>query len=124
MNSHFDWLARFYDRAMPFTRIDQMLNILALPHPGCLLDAGGGTGRVTDALRTHVDWVVVADVSREMLVQARQKDLAVTSTGTEHLPFPDGTFERVLMVDALHHVLDQAKTIRELYRVLKAGGGS
>jgi demethylmenaquinone methyltransferase/2-methoxy-6-polyprenyl-1,4-benzoquinol methylase len=25
-------------------------------------------------------------------------------------------------VDALHHVMDQAETIRELYRVLKVGG--
>jgi len=122
MNSHFNLLARFYDRVMPFARLEQMLRVLDLPHAGSLLDAGGGTGRVAQALHPHVDWVVVADVSREMLVQARQKGLTVTSTQTEHLPFPEGTFDRVLMVDALHHVVDQAKTIRELYRVLKIGG--
>jgi ubiquinone/menaquinone biosynthesis C-methylase UbiE len=122
MNSHFNWIAHFYDRAMPFTRLEQTLKILDLPHAGSLLDAGGGTGRIADALRPHVDWVVVADVSREMLAQARQKDLAAASTETEHLPFPDNTFERVLMVDALHHVVNQAQTIHELYRVLKAGG--
>lgn len=122
MNSHFDWLARFYDRAIPFTRLEQMLKVLDLPHPGSLLDAGGGTGRVAEALRLHVERIVVADVSRPMLAQARRKDLAVACAASEHLPFPDGTFDRVLMVDALHHVADQAKTIRELYRVLKAGG--
>lgn len=122
MNSHFNLLARFYDRVMPFTRLEQMLRVLDLPQAGSLLDAGGGTGRVAQALRPHVDWAVVADVSREMLVQARQKDLTATSTQTEYLPFPECTFDRVLMVDALHHVVDQAKTIRELYRVLKTGG--
>ena len=122
MNSHFNLLAPFYDRVIPFARLDQMLRMLDLPHTGSLLDAGGGTGRVAEALRPHVAWVVVADVSRGMLAQARQKDLSATSTETEHLPFPAETFDRVLMVDALHHVVNQGETIRELYRVLKAGG--
>jgi len=122
MNSHFNLLAPFYDRVIPFVRLDQMLRVLDLPHADRLLDAGGGTGRVAEAIRPYVDWVVVVDVSRQMLAQARQKDLTATSTETEYLPFPDGTFDRVLMVDALHHVLNQAETIRELYRVLKMGG--
>ena len=122
MNSHFNILAPFYDRVIPFARLDQMLRVLDLPHSGGLLDAGGGTGRVADALRPHVGSVVVADVSRGMLVQARHKDLPAASTETEHLPFPDGSFDRVLMMDALHHVRNQAETIRELYRVLKVGG--
>ena len=46
----------------------------------------------------------------------------MASTTTERLPFPDGTFDRVLMVDALHHVISQAETVHELYRVLKSGG--
>jgi demethylmenaquinone methyltransferase/2-methoxy-6-polyprenyl-1,4-benzoquinol methylase len=122
MNSHFNLLARFYDRVIPFVRLDQMLKVLNLPHAGTLLDAGGGTGRVAEALRPYVDGIMVADVSSAMLTEARQKALPVISTKTECLPFPDGTFDRVLMVDALHHVLNQAETIRELYRVLKVGG--
>lgn len=122
MSSHFNLLARCYDRVIPFVRLDQMLKVLNLPHAGMLLDAGGGTGRVAEALRPYINWIVVADVSSAMLAEARRKNLAAASTQTEYLPFPDGTFDRVLMVDALHHVLNQAETIRELYRVLKAGG--
>ncbi len=122
MNSHFNLLAPFYDRVIRFGRLDQILEMLDLPDTGSLLDAGGGTGRVAEALRPHVGWVIVADVSRGMLAQAHQKDLAATSTETEHLPFPDNIFDHVLMVDALHHVLNQAETIRELFRVLKVGG--
>lgn len=122
MNSHFDWLAHFYDRALPFTRVEQMLRVLDLPQAGRLLDVGGGTGRVAEALRAHAGWVLVVDVSQGMLVQARQKDLAVASTAAEQLSFREGTFDRVLMMDALHHVVDQAQTVRELYRVLKVGG--
>lgn len=122
MNSHFNLLAPFYDRVIPFTRLDQMLGVLGLPHPGSLLDAGGGTGRVAEALRPYVGGIVVADVSYEMLAQARLKDLSAASAETEYLPFPDETFDRVLMVDALHHVVDRAQTVHELYRVLKVGG--
>ncbi len=122
MNSHFNFLAPFYDRAIPFSRLEQTLRVLDLPHPGRLLDAGGGTGRVAAALRPHVGSLVVADISRGMLLQTRRKNLAAASTETEYLPFADNSFERVLMVDALHHVNDQAATVRELYRVLKPGG--
>jgi demethylmenaquinone methyltransferase/2-methoxy-6-polyprenyl-1,4-benzoquinol methylase len=122
LNSHFNFLAPFYDRAIPFERLEQTLKALDLPHAGTLLDAGGGTGRVAEALRPHVGSVIVADVSRGMLAQAYQKNLAVASAETERLPFADGTFDRVLMVDALHHVVHQADTVRELYRVLKPGG--
>jgi demethylmenaquinone methyltransferase/2-methoxy-6-polyprenyl-1,4-benzoquinol methylase len=122
MNSHFNFLAPFYDQVIPFSRLEQMLKVLGLPHAGTLLDAGGGTGRVAAALRPHVGSVVVADVSWGMLTQAREKKLSALSTETERLPFADNSFDRVLMVDALHHVIDQTKTVRELYRVLKPGG--
>ena len=122
MNSHFDLLAPCYDRAIQFTNLDRMLQVLDLPHPGILLDAGGGTGRIASALRPYVGSVIVVDVSWGMLSQARQKDLTATSSETEHLPFADNSFDRVLMVDALHHVVDQAGTVHELYRKLKPGG--
>ena len=119
---HFDFLAPHYDRVIRFERIEKMLEVLDLPASGRLLDAGGGPGRVAEHLRPHVDEIVVADVSRGMLAQAHAKHLLTTCNHTEKLPFADGTFERVLMVDALHHVIHQAQTVAELYRVLKPGG--
>ncbi len=122
MFDHFNFLAPVYDRAMPFARLDQMLKVLALPADGLLLDAGGGTGRVAAALRPYVRAVLVADFSPGMLAQARLKGLAAIQTPAERLPFPADRFERVLMVDALHHVHQQAETLAELWRVLKPGG--
>ncbi len=119
---HFDFLAPFYDRLIRFDRLEKMLQMTALPAAGTLLDAGGGTGRVAEALRPFVDRIVVADISTGMLAQARSKGLSAAGTRTERLPFADGVFERVLMVDALHHVIHQAETARELYRVLMPGG--
>lgn len=122
MFDHFDILAPVYDRAIPFSRLELMLKMVKLPVDGLLLDAGGGTGRVASALRPYVHQALVADFSPGMLAQARRKGLAAVHAPAERLPFADGMFERIIMIDALHHVINQAETIAELWRVLRPGG--
>ncbi len=119
---HFDLIAGLYNRTAEFSAPAPLLDLLALPPNGLLLDAGGGTGRVADALRGLVREVVVADLSRGMLRHAADKGLATTCASAEHLPFASGTFDRIIMVDALHHVFDQRQTVTELWRVLAPGG--
>ena len=119
---HFDLIAGVYDRGAPFTPSGMLLEQLALSSADLLLDAGGGTGRVTAALRSSVREAVVADLSRGMLLRAAAKGLVTTRAPLEHLPFPSGTFDRIIMVDAFHHVLDQRQTGNELWRVLAPGG--
>jgi ubiquinone/menaquinone biosynthesis C-methylase UbiE len=122
MFDHFDLLAPFYDRAIRFSRLERMLELVAPPADGLLLDAGGGTGRVAAALRPFVREVLVADRSIGMLRQARCKGLSGIFTPTEVLPFADESFERIIMVDTLHHVAHQGETVSELWRVLKPSG--
>lgn len=122
MFDHFNLLASIYDRAIPFSRLELMLQMVDLPVDGLLLDAGGGTGRVAAALRPSVSGVFVADFSRGMLAQALAKGLPGVRAPAEHLPFASETFERIIMVDALHHVHNQKQTLDELWRVLKPGG--
>jgi demethylmenaquinone methyltransferase/2-methoxy-6-polyprenyl-1,4-benzoquinol methylase len=43
-------------------------------------------------------------------------------TELEALPFADATFDRILLVEAFHHVNDQRIALRELLRVLKPSG--
>ncbi len=57
-----------------------------------------------------------------MLAEARGKGLIGVNTPAELLPFADETFERIIMVDALHHVMSQSETVSELWRTLKPGG--
>lgn len=119
---HFDFLAPFYDSVIGFDRLEKILAMAALPASGTLLDAGGGTGRIAEAIRPHIDQIVIADLSPGMLVQANAKGFSTTCSHSEYLPFPSDHFERVIMVDALHHVCDHDETVRELWRVLKPGG--
>lgn len=120
---HFDFIAPLYNRIGDYSSLDIMIDAAGLPTNGRLLDAGGGTGRVAFALRDQAAQVVVADVSLGMLRFAASKPgLQAAAAQAELLPFPDLTFDCVVMVDAFHHVIHQADTARELFRVLKPGG--
>jgi demethylmenaquinone methyltransferase/2-methoxy-6-polyprenyl-1,4-benzoquinol methylase len=123
MFDHFGLLAPFYERVIPPPDVDQLCGFLELPAQGNLLDAGGGTGRVSAQLEHLVDKLVITDSSAGMLAQARQKKkLRVYQSHSEKLPFANESFERVLVVDALHHFANQKEAIAELARVLKRGG--
>lgn len=120
---HFDFLAPHYDGLIQPKEPVELLKFADLPAAGALLDAGGGTGRVAQYLRGKADLVVVADLSRKMLAEARRKDgLCLVCSPSEKLPFPEATFARIIMVDAFHHVIDQQRTADELWRMLQSGG--
>ncbi len=93
------------------------------PFAGRLLDAGGGTGRIARLLTGQAGQVVVADESWKMLSHAPPgRRLLLTASHAERLPFPSGAFERVIMVDAFHHLQDQERSLAELVRVCAPGG--
>ncbi len=118
---HFDIIAPLYAR-VTYSSLDRMRELAGLPAKGRLLDVGGGTGRVASALRGLVDEVVIADVSMGMLKQTPRSTLQPVCAFSETLPFPSDSFERIIMVDALHHVVRQPATADEMFRVLKPGG--
>jgi demethylmenaquinone methyltransferase/2-methoxy-6-polyprenyl-1,4-benzoquinol methylase len=118
---HFGLIAPIFSR-VEYGSLETLLEQAALPTPGRVLDAGGGTGRVASALRKYAGEVVIADPSLGMLRQADRTQLELACSNSESLPFPDNSFERIIMVDALHHVIDHGQSTREMYRVLKPGG--
>jgi len=120
---HFSFIAPYYDRLIPAGSRQKLLELLALNPQHRVLDAGGGTGRIARILREYARQVVVADMSLGMLREASEKGaLLPVNSFTECLPFRAESFDRIVMVDTLHHIANQAITIQEIWRVLKPGG--
>jgi len=120
---HFNLIAPHYDRVIQVEVTDALGALLDLPLEGRLLDAGGGTGRIAQAFVGRVEQIIVADASLGMLhVAAAKPNLIPACAWIEALPFPDACFDRILMVDALHHLADQKRSAAELWRVLRPGG--
>ncbi len=120
---HFAILAPFYESFFRPKDPQKLRSLVPHVPQGIMLDAGGGTGRVTQFLREKVAQIVIADGSFEMLREARKKeDIQTVRTWIEDLPFQNDSFDCIIMVDALHHVANQLKTASELWRVLKPGG--
>ncbi len=123
MFDHFGLLAPFYEVFIPPKYPETLSDLLQMPEEGRLLDLGGGTGRVSQFFSQHSSQIVVCDISLPMLQQSTDKDdIVQVNAHSEQLPYPDNAFDRVIMVDALHHVIDQQDTAREMWRVLKPGG--
>lgn len=123
MNRLFDLIARIYDRVIGPYETERLAGLLELDQTLVLLDAGGGTGRVSGELRPLCRNVVVSDLSLPMLRQTRLKEgLLPVAVRAEGLPFADGAFPRIAVVDALHHFRDQETALTDLVRVLAPGG--
>ncbi len=123
MFDHFNFLAPIYDKVIQPKPPRRLAELLDLDTSANLLDIGGGTGRITQFFSKMVKQVIIADTSFNMLLKSQEKSgLEAANAASELLPFRDQSFDRVLMVDALHHVYDQSITARELMRVLKPGG--
>jgi ubiquinone/menaquinone biosynthesis C-methylase UbiE len=120
--NHFNMIAGVYDRAATFLLSASLSEQLSLTSGSLILDAGGGTGRVGAALTGETRRVVVVDSALEMLRHAVRRNLSSVYAPLENLPFSSGLFDRIIMMDAFHHVFDQKKTASELLRVLKTGG--
>jgi len=118
----FDRVADIYD-ATRSIRPDIMKTILggitkALRGTHSILDVGVGTGRFADPLRRRGFQVVGVDLSRLMMLKARDKgSLDLIQADAERLPLANDSFEAALMVHFLHLVKDWVKVLHELGRV-------
>ncbi len=114
-------------------RIKQILHertlrraLRGIPKGGIVLDLPCGTGRFTQFLLREGYRVVGADISREMIAEARRKIdgrpdglLGFQACDAEHLPFPDGSIDGTLTVRFFHLIPPESRprVFRELARV-------
>lgn len=92
-----------------------------------VLDLGCGTGALMAQVLSEDSrrQVTGLDLSEQMLARAKKRlgDRAVLVQGdSEHLPFPDRSFDVVYCCDSFHHYPNPQAVVEEAARVLEFGG--
>jgi ubiquinone/menaquinone biosynthesis C-methylase UbiE len=92
-------------------------------------DLGAGTGYISIPLSLQVKAVIALDSQREMLdaldegLEPGQGENIWPLIGElPELPFADGSLDRIFIVNVLHEFEDKDRMVKEISRVLKAGG--
>ncbi len=87
-----------------------------------VLDIGGGTGVIAEALKPFVKTISVLDQSAEMLKYAKKRGVRTILGSANSIPFRPRTVDMIVCTDAFHHMQDQLTILREMRRVLKPYG--
>jgi demethylmenaquinone methyltransferase/2-methoxy-6-polyprenyl-1,4-benzoquinol methylase len=125
MRNLFDILAPIYDALHIGSRktAERIARLGEFQPSDTVLDVGGGTGRIARFFVGKVARVIVLDPSEGMLRQCRaRRGLECVLGGGEKIPLADASVDKVVLVDAFHHIPDQSAALREIRRVLAPGG--
>jgi ubiquinone/menaquinone biosynthesis C-methylase UbiE len=128
--AHFDDVASEYDESLPAHVVEHLLQrrvrfARGLVDGGDLLDVGCGTGRFLTEMQAGPYNAVGVDVSEEMLTHARARGVTVHHASAAALPFPDRSFDLVVSIACMHHLIDPAVVngaVDEMCRVVRPGG--
>lgn len=112
---------KFY---LEYTSIQEMFQNKRVLDVGC-----GAAGKSLYYLAQGADKVVGIDVVPKYEQQAYQLQKELGLQGFEfvladaaQMPFEDGSFDTVIMNDAMEHVSKPLEVLNEVYRILKPGG--
>ncbi len=104
-------------------RLVEVTSFLSSTESLSVLDAGCGRGRFLNALQSALPQhrYCGMDLANNMLSDVVE-GIDVCQGGLLKTPFEDATFDRVICVEALEHVVFAANAVRELCRITKPGG--
>jgi len=120
---HYQQVRELARRLVDFSRI---------PEGGIILDAGCGAGAISFEVKKQRPSanVIGINIASNQLVTANEavrrnqlKGLWFSEQDFNEVGFADRIFDRVIFCESFIHSPDKLKTLREMHRVLKVGGG-
>jgi SAM-dependent methyltransferase len=100
--------------------------VVVTSRPSRMLDIGSGAGVGADliARTAAIDHVVCIDLSIPALAEVRRRGFSplVASAEGHKLPFPDKTFDIVMLDEVIEHLVDTDSIMEEIHRVLSDQG--
>jgi len=102
----------------------------ALPLVRAVLEVGTGKGRFLVELARHVASVTTVDIAAEEQQCARlnaryaglEERIQFVVQDAACLPWPNATFDAVVTLNAMHHIVNFEQALDEMLRVVKPGG--
>ena len=121
--------AKIYDRFMrkDAAAYEQMYELLRpVVQHRTVLELATGTGLIARNIVNAAEHIEATDASADMIAEARRGNLSAklhfSVQDMFRLPYADGSFDVVIVSNALHIVPEPEKALREIGRVLKPGG--
>ncbi|HKY72626.1 MAG TPA: class I SAM-dependent methyltransferase [Nitrospira sp.] len=125
----YDRWAASYDDKDPSTWLDEPFLLEYLqPFPGCrILDIGCGTGRYLRRFASAPCRITGVDLSRNMLVKARQyhgasTDVCLVQASAGALPFTSSSFDRIMSGLLVDHMTSAGQLFDEIATLLTPNG--
>ena len=91
-----------------------------------VLELATGTGLIANHIVTAATHIEATDASEEMIAEAKRDNqsakLHFSVQDMFHLPYTDGSFDVIIVANALHIVPQPEKALQEIKRVLKDDG--
>lgn len=131
ISGRYDFLNHFLSLGIDIRWRKKAIRYLKKFNPDTVLDVATGTGDFAiESLKLNPSKVIGVDISEGMLQVGRKKiealgldsKISMQLGDSENLPFPDNSFDAVIVAFGVRNFENLDKGLAELYRVLKSGG--
>ena len=131
ISGRYDFLNHFLSLGIDIRWRKKAIHYLKQFAPDTILDVATGTGDFAiEAVNLNPSRIIGVDISEGMLAIGRKKVLsmgleekiALQIGDSENLPFPDNSFDAVIVAFGVRNFENLEKGLSEIYRVLKTGG--
>jgi len=130
ISGKYDFLNRFLSLGIDKLWRRKLIKLVRAHKPKNVLDIATGTADLAILASNYVDTVTGVDISEGMLAVGREKinkkgikTVTLAYGDSEDLPFADATFDAITVAFGVRNFENTEKGLREMYRVLKPGGG-